>query len=101
MNKAYHEGFIPNAFVVSFTINKTILEHHAAWKNTLAISREVRMPPSHIFFKINYDTAIRDTFSAQVAVCRDSRGSIIKCLFLISSPCSPIYGEALTALLAA
>jgi hypothetical protein len=72
MNKAYHEGFIPNAFVVSFTINKTILEHHAAWKNTLAISREVRMPPSHIFFKINYDTAIRDTFFVEVAVCRDS-----------------------------
>jgi len=75
--------------------------NHSTWKVKLAISCEVWQSPSPPFFKINYDSAIRDTFSAQVAVCRDSRGSIIKCLFLISSPCSPIYGEALTALLAA
>jgi len=35
------------------------------------------------------------------SVCRDSIGSIIKCISLISSPCSPLYGEAIVALLAA
>jgi hypothetical protein len=48
---------------------------------------------------INYDTTIRDSISAQAAVCRDSNGYIIKCTFLISSSCSAIYG-ALAALLA-
>jgi len=63
-NKVYHDGTIPNALLISTTINKTALE---VWKS-----------PSPPFFKINYDTAIRATFSAQVAVCRDSIGSIIK-----------------------
>lgn len=39
-------------------------------------------------------------FSAQVAVCRDSTGSILKCISLISSPCFALYGEATAALLA-
>jgi hypothetical protein len=80
---------------ISSTINKTVLEHHAAWKSTLAISREVWQSPSPHFFKINYDTAIRYIFSAQVVVCRDSRGFIIKCVSLISSPCSPIMVKLL------
>jgi hypothetical protein len=53
------------------------------------------------FLKINYNTTIRDTFSAQAAVCRDSRGSIIRCISLISFSCSHIHSEALAALLAA
>jgi hypothetical protein len=52
-----------------------------------------RPPPSSV--SINYDTTIRDTFSAQAAVYR---GSIIKCVSLISSP---NYDEALAAFLAA
>jgi hypothetical protein len=50
--------------------------------------------------KINYDTAIRDSFSAQAVVCQDSTGSIIQCSSLISRPCTAIYGEASAALLA-
>jgi hypothetical protein len=52
-------------------------------------------------FKRNYDTAIRATFSAQAAVCRDSTGSIIKCTSIINSPCSALYSETTAALLAA
>jgi hypothetical protein len=52
------------------------------------------------FFKINYDTAIKDSFSAQAAVCRDSSGSIIQCSSLISPPCTAVYREASAALLA-
>jgi hypothetical protein len=48
------------------------------------------------FFKINYDTAIRDTLSTQAAICKDSRGYIIKYF----SPYTLIFGEALPALLA-
>jgi hypothetical protein len=44
--------------------------------------------------KINYDTAIRDSFSAQAAVCLDSSGSIIQCSSLICPPCTAVYGEA-------
>jgi len=52
------------------------------------------------FYKINYDTAICPSFSAQDVVCRDSTGSIIQCS-IISLPCSAIFGEATVALLAA
>jgi hypothetical protein len=30
-NKAHHEGIIPNALIISTTINKTALEHCYAW----------------------------------------------------------------------
>jgi hypothetical protein len=52
------------------------------------------------FIKINYDTAIRDSFSAQAAVIRDSTGTITHCSSLISPLCIAVYGEALVALLA-
>jgi hypothetical protein len=98
-NKAHHDGLILNALIISFTINKTVLEHHSAWKTKLVPSCKVWKSPPSFSFKINYDTTIQDTFSAQVAVCRDSSGSIIKCVSFISSPCSPIYGEAFAAFL--
>jgi len=53
-----------------------------------------------IHFGVNYDTAIRNSFSAQATVCRDSSGSIIQCSSLISPPCTAVYGEAFVALLA-
>jgi hypothetical protein len=49
---------------------------------------------------INFDTAIRDSFSAQAAVCRNSEGRIFHMASQISSPCNPNYGEALAAKLA-
>jgi len=96
-NKAHHEGLIPNDLVISYTINKNVLEHHFTWKIKLCISCELWQSPPAPFFKINYDTSIRDTFSAQAAVCRDSKGCIIKCFSLISSPYTLIFGEALAA----
>jgi hypothetical protein len=50
---------------------------------------------------INFDTAIRDHFSVQAVVCQDSNGSILKAISQVSLPCSPNYGEAQRALLAA
>jgi hypothetical protein len=52
-------------------------------------------------FKINFDTAIQDHFSAQAVVCRDHTTSIIKAVSQISPPCSSSYGEAQGALLVA
>jgi hypothetical protein len=52
-------------------------------------------------YKINFDTAIRDHFSTQAAICRDHTGFILKAVSQISPPCSPSYGEAQGALLAA
>jgi hypothetical protein len=52
-------------------------------------------------FKINYDTAIISNFSAQAAVCWDLTGAIIQTILRISPPCTPLFGEATTALLAA
>jgi hypothetical protein len=99
-NKAHHDNIIPNALDLSATINRTVLEHHSAWASLQPLPSVVWQKPCSPFFKINYDTAIRDSFSAQAAVCRDSAGSIIQCSSLISSPCSAIYGEAFAALLA-
>ena len=50
---------------------------------------------------MNFDTAIRETFSVQAAVCRDSSGKIVKAISQINPPCDPTFGEALAARLAA
>jgi hypothetical protein len=51
------------------------------------------------WFKINFDIIIRDSLSAQSAVCRDHQGCIIKMVSQISPPCLPNFGEALAACL--
>jgi hypothetical protein len=100
-NKAYHDGIILNALIISTTINKTTLEHFSAWKTKYNKTPDVWKSPSPPYFKINYDTAIKTSFFAQAAVCRDSTGSIIKCTCIISSHCSVFYGEVTAAFLAA
>jgi hypothetical protein len=75
-----------------------VLEHHSNWKTKSAPTPEYWRSPSPPYLKINYDTAIKDIFSTQSVVCRDSTGSIIRCISLISSSCATIYGEALAAL---
>jgi hypothetical protein len=100
-NKAVHEGIIPNILQLADTIKKTALAHSAAWKSPPVPLTELWTPFAIGSFKINFDTAIRDNFSAQVAVCRDHSGSIISACSQISPSCDPLYGEALAAFLAA
>jgi hypothetical protein len=100
-NKTHHDGIISNVLIISITINKTAPKHYYAWTTKYDKTPEVRKSPSPPYYKINYDTAIRAIFSAQPTVYRDSTGSIIKCIFLISSPCSTLCGEATAAILAA
>jgi len=54
------------------------------------------MPQVFLGCKFNFDTAIRDTFSAQAVVCRNHQSHIIHIISQII-----IYGEALAARLAA
>ena len=51
-------------------------------------------------FNVNFDTPIKDLFSFQVVVCRDSKGKIIKTLYQFSPPCDPSYNETQATLLA-
>jgi hypothetical protein len=48
-NKAHHGDLIPDALVISTAINKTVLEHHSAWRSKQVIIKEVRsVPPTLI-----------------------------------------------------
>lgn len=58
------------------------------------------MPLSPFWYKINFDTAIRDSFLAETVVCSNHKGHIIRMISEISAPCFPNYGEALAAQLA-
>jgi hypothetical protein len=100
-NKARHDKVIPNAITISATINWLVLEHHSAWSSSMIRSPEIWQKPCLPFYKVNYDTAIRPTFSAQAAVVRNFFGSVIGCSSIISPLCSALYGEARATLLAA
>jgi hypothetical protein len=99
-NKALHDDIVPNALVISSTINCIVKHHHSAWTNKLVPKIAVWERPFPPFYKINYDTAICLEFSAQATVCRNSQGTIIGCSTVISPPCSPVFGEATAAFLA-
>jgi hypothetical protein len=96
-----HEGIIPKILKLADTIKQTALAHLTAWKPAQAPLTESWFPPSKGAFKINFDTTIRDQYSAQAAVCREHSGTIISACSQISTSCDFTYGEALAALLAA
>lgn len=93
-------SYIPDVVVISTTINKLAQEYFLAWIHKNKSSFEVWTCPQPPYYKINYDTAIRSSFSAQAAVCRNSSDTIIGCQSLIRPPYSVIFGEATATLLA-
>jgi hypothetical protein len=97
-NKAYHDALFFDAIQVSRHINKIAMEHFVAWHN-VSPPMERWLPLICVGYKINFDSAIRDTFSAQAAVCRNHKG-LISMISQISPPYLPNYGEALVANLA-
>ncbi|XP_059432574.1 uncharacterized protein LOC132165893 [Corylus avellana] len=99
-NKAFHDNSVFDVRNVSAHINKISLEHYQAWHPDTQVSTENWITPPNLWFKINFDTVIRDSFSCQAAVCRDSKGHIIAMISQISPSCSPNLGEALAARLA-
>jgi hypothetical protein len=98
-NQAVHKGVLPEVSKLATNINRVSLEHFAAWTSKSPPVRELWYPLPN-YFKLNFDTAIRDDFSTQAAVCRNSRRQIIKILSQVRRPCSPAYGEAQAAILA-
>jgi len=64
-NKALHEALVPNAMSVSAAINKLVKEHFAAWSHKNGPSHATWSKSKPLSYKINYDTAIRNNFSAQ------------------------------------
>jgi hypothetical protein len=99
-NKAFYDGLTFDALKVSAHINKIAFEHFQAWNSVSDAPVEKWIPLAPNWIKINFDTAIRDNFFAQAAICRNSDGTIIHMASLISPPCSPNLGEALAAQLA-
>ena len=100
-NKAVHEGFIPDINILANLIRRTCLDHAAAWQSFSPLVKEYWSPPPASSHKINFDTAIRDHFSMQATICRDSNGHIVKALSQINPHCDSNYGEALAAQLGA
>jgi hypothetical protein len=99
-NKAFHDGLSFDARILAKLIINTYHQHCDAWSNKLDPIPEkwIRPPPN--WFKINFNTTIRDSFSCQAAICRDHMGKFIKMSSQIQSNCSPNKGEALAAHLA-
>jgi hypothetical protein len=85
---------------VSAHINKISLEHYQAWHSVPVVLVEKWIPLAPNWVKINFDTAIHDSFSAQAAMCCNSDGQIIHMSSQISPSCTPNIGEALAAQLA-
>jgi hypothetical protein len=103
-NKAARDGVIPNILVFVSSLKKLSMEHFAAWYSVSSpVSEKSKKwtTPLEGSYKFNFDTTTRGSFSAQVAVCRNSHGCIVKALSQISPLCDPVYGEALAARLAA
>jgi hypothetical protein len=90
-NKAIRKGVLPDASKFAEDISRISLDHHAAWKTKAQPMRELWSPLQVGNFKVNFDTAIRDLFSVQAAVCRDSTGAI---LYQYSPPSEVSYDEA-------
>jgi hypothetical protein len=94
-NKAFHDGASFDAQSMSVHINKISIEHFQAWHSSSQILEEKWTPPPLNWVKINFDTAIRDSFSAQAEVCRNDKGHIIHATSQISQSCSLIEGEVM------
>jgi hypothetical protein len=75
------------------------MEHFTAWHQVLS-PVERWLSTTSLGYKINFDTAILDTFSAQAAVCQNHQEHIISMISQISSPCLLNYSEALAKRLA-
>jgi ribonuclease HI len=99
-NKAFHDDLAFDARSVSAHINKIALEHFLAWHPPNQVLEEKWGPPPPNWVKLNFDTAIRDSYSVQAVVCRDSTGRILHLSTDLSSSCTPNVGEARAALLA-
>ncbi|XP_062145976.1 uncharacterized protein LOC133853973 [Alnus glutinosa] len=99
-NKAYHDGLTFDARSIANLVCISYHQHCDAWSAKLFPNPEKWIRPPLHWYKINFDTAIRATFSCQAAICRDNNGKLIKAATRIQAACSSNKGEALAAQLA-
>jgi len=83
-NKAFHDGIPYDALQVSRNINKISLQHSDAWSHLSNPPTEKWMRPPSNWYKINFNTTIKDSFSTQAAVCRNQHGHILGVISQIS-----------------
>ncbi|XP_062177050.1 uncharacterized protein LOC133881987 [Alnus glutinosa] len=76
-NKAYHEGMSFDARNLARQIVTTYHQHCDAWSAKLRPTLEKWIRPPLNWHKLNFDTAIRDSFSCQAAICRNHEGRLI------------------------
>jgi hypothetical protein len=62
--------------------------------------RELWSAPNEGYYKVNFDFASSEFFFVQVAICRNSHGTIVKSLYQFTPPSDDVYAEAQAALLA-
>jgi hypothetical protein len=98
-NKDVHEGIVLDAISLANTIKKTSLEHATAWKSCSLII-EVWSPYEASSFKTNFDMAINDNFSAQVAVVQRLQWPHYQSYLPNQPSLQPYFGEALATLFA-
>jgi hypothetical protein len=98
--KLFHDSLSFDARILAKLILNTYHQHCDAWSHKLnPIPGKWIHPPTN-WFKINFDTAIRDFFSCQAAICRDHMGKLIMMTSQIQSNYSPNKGETLATHLA-
>ena len=83
-NQAIHKGERPDALVLTTNIKKVLMEHYAAWSSIKKPVKDIWTKPPQDFYKVNFDAAIREDFSTQAAVCKNSNGMIIKMLYQVT-----------------
>jgi hypothetical protein len=100
-NQAIHKGILPDALKLAANIKRVTMEHFAVWSSKQKPDKKTCSKPPSDCYKINYDAVSSEVFSTQVAVCRNSKGKIIRILTQFRPPCSSTYDAALAAHLAA
>ena len=80
-------------------LSTSILTIYPSSPGRLLVWKNGRSPALGSSLEINFDIAIRDSFSVQGIVCCDSSGKILMVVSQISPLCDPTYGEALAAAL--
>jgi hypothetical protein len=100
-NQAIHKRILPDALKLAKNIKRVTMEHFAAWSSKQKLDKKTWSKPPPDCYKINYDAVSSEDFSTHAAVCRNSKGKIIRMLTQFRPPCSSTYDAALAAHLAA
>jgi hypothetical protein len=80
INQAVHKGAFPEVLKLATNIKRISLKHFATCSLKLHPTKENWSKLPQDSCKVNFDAIFRENFSTQAAVCRNSKGVIIKIL---------------------